>query len=145
MWTKFWDMHSGGGQKEEWAVIYIEAPEEEAIVIFYNRFGHNPDRVTCTCCGNDYSIDSGKSLKQLSGYHRGCRYAGKKGYIEKRDTTYDKYANGEKELEETKVRHPYQTLEEYEKRPDVLIIYAKDIKPEERLGEVPTQGYVWQD
>lgn len=37
MWTEFWDMHSGGGQKEKWAKIYIEAPEEEARVIFYNR------------------------------------------------------------------------------------------------------------
>ena len=144
MWTQFWDMHSGGGQKEEWAVIYIEAPEEEAEAIFYNRFGHNPNRVTCTCCGNDYSIDSGKSLKQLTAYHRGC-YAGKRGYIEKRDLTYDKYCNTKEELEECITRHPYVPLEEYVKQNDVLVIYAKDIKPEERLGDVPTQGYVWLD
>jgi len=52
------DMHSGGDLKEKWQYIYIEAPEEEAKVIFYNRFGHNPNRVTCTCCGKDYSISS---------------------------------------------------------------------------------------
>lgn len=72
MWTLLWDMHSGGSQKEKWAKIYIEAPEEEAKIIFYNRFGHNPERVSCTCCGSDYSISSDEDLKQLSGYHRGC-------------------------------------------------------------------------
>ena len=46
MWTHFWDMSSGGGRKENWKHIYIEAAESEAIVIFYNRFGHNPNRVT---------------------------------------------------------------------------------------------------
>ena len=45
MWTHFWDMHSGGGQKEKFGHCYIEAPENEAKVIFYNRFGHNPERV----------------------------------------------------------------------------------------------------
>lgn len=27
MWTRFMDMHSGGGSKEKWEYIYIEAPE----------------------------------------------------------------------------------------------------------------------
>ena len=39
----------------------------------------------------------------------------------------------------------YKTVEEYINGEDVLIIYAKDIKPEERKGEVPKQGYVWVD
>ena len=55
-WTVFWDMHSGGDPKEKFDKICIEAPRKEAIVIFFNKFGHNPDRVTCTCCGADYSI-----------------------------------------------------------------------------------------
>lgn len=42
MWTKFWDMASGGGQKEPFKFCYIEAPEEEAERIFQARFGHNP-------------------------------------------------------------------------------------------------------
>ena len=66
MWTLFYDMHSGGGAKEDWESIFIESgSEEEARRIFYNKFGHNPDRVTCTCCGNDYSIDSEDTLKEL--------------------------------------------------------------------------------
>lgn len=133
MWTQFWDMHSGGGLKEPpYHCIYIEAPsQDEAEVIFYNRFGHNPDRITCTCCGNDYSVSSEKSLKELTAFHRGCRYDDKK----------DKY------IEEGEEGHykVYMTLAEYKKQPDVLFISAKNIKPEEREGTVPQQGYVWME
>lgn len=127
MWTHFWDMHSGGGQKEKWGHIYIEAPEKEAVVIFYNRFGHNPNRVSCTCCGDDYSIDSGKSLEQLTGYDRGCKFR-KRKWVEEQDTRFGK---------------PYQTLEEYSKNNNVLIIPEDEILKEERYGEVPEQGYIW--
>ena len=130
MWTMFWDMHSGGGLKERWSHIYIEAPEEEAKVIFYNRFGHNPERVTCTCCGEDYSISEDESLEQLSGYQRGCKYE-EDGYVEKKDTKFG--------------IHEFLSLEEYEKQSHILIVYAKDIKPEERQGSIPEQGYVWVD
>jgi hypothetical protein len=71
MWTKFWDMHSGGGAKEKLEEIYIEAPEEEAKIIFYNRFGHRADRVTCPCCGEDYVVESSPSLEDLTAFHRG--------------------------------------------------------------------------
>lgn len=71
MWTQFMDMHSGGGCKETpYEYIYIEALREEAEVIFFNRFGHNPNRVTCTCCGEDYSISSHEDLIQLTDYNR---------------------------------------------------------------------------
>jgi hypothetical protein len=33
MGTKFMDMYSGGRQKERWAYIYIEAPEDKAKII----------------------------------------------------------------------------------------------------------------
>lgn len=46
-WTEFMDMRSGGGLKEKFAYCFIEAPEEEAKVIFYNRFGHSASRITC--------------------------------------------------------------------------------------------------
>ena len=153
-WTQFWDMHSGGGSKEPQTQIYIEAPEDEARVIFYNKFGHNPDRVTCTCCGSDYSVSESDSLLQATAYQRGCKYAymkdGKEipksegfirgkgtakgvvaGYIEKPD---DRYAFNE-----------YKTLEEYLVSEDALFIYDKDILPEWRSGELPQQGFVWVD
>lgn len=57
-WTHFRDMHSGGGTKvQPYDHIFIQAPEAEAIIIFYNRFGRNPLRVTCTCCGADYVVE----------------------------------------------------------------------------------------
>lgn len=55
-WTRFFDLASGGGDKEDFELIYIQAPRDEAQLIFYNRFGHNPERVSCTCCGPDYSF-----------------------------------------------------------------------------------------
>jgi len=119
-------MHSGGDLKEQWSKIYIEAPMDEAVVIFYNRFGHNPNRVTCTCCGEDYSIDEGEYLHQITAYHRGC--------------DYDKIAGC---WVETPRNEYYITVEEFEKQDYVLVIRENEIKPEERHGDVPIQGYVW--
>ena len=133
VWTKFMDMHSGGGQKEQWAYIYIEAPEEEAQVIFQNRFGHNPNRVTCTCCGEDYSIDEAPTLEEITAYYRGCDYdMDTRKYVERQAT---KYNFGRKHV----------TLEEYLKDEEVLVIYEQDILPEEREGSLREQGYVWMD
>lgn len=131
MWTQFMDMHSGGGQKEKWAKIYIEAPEKEAIKIFYNRFGHNPYRVTCTCCGNDYSTSEGKTLEEVTAYERNCDYETNDGFIERQS---DKKFYGE-----------YITIEQFLKDPSYLIIYKEDIEPEEYEGSVPEQGYIWVD
>lgn len=128
MWTKFMDMHSGGWAKEDWEYIYIEAPQKEAELIFYHKFGHNPNRVTCTCCGEDYSIDEHQTLEQATAYERGCKY----------DEQTKQY------LEQHSGRsYPYQTVDEYIKSPGVKVIYANEIKPEERTGELPEQGYVW--
>ena len=121
-------MHSGGGQKLKWGRIYIEAPESEARVIFQNRFDRNPERVTCTCCGEDYSITESISLAQSTGYARGCDYD---------DTTHlcierpGKYSSG------------YQTLAEYEKDDSVHIVRKEDILPSERKGALVREGYVW--
>jgi hypothetical protein len=120
-WTHFMDMHSGGGQKLKWAHIYIEAPEDQAEVIFYNMFGRNPRHVTCNCCGEDYSVRSSKNLQQATAYYRGCKY-GKKGYLEKPDEGY---------LRE------YMTLEQYLKSKDVKFIYASKVKTKDRLGDLP--------
>lgn len=128
-WTQFWDMHSGGGIKESpYEIIYIQAPEAEAKVIFYNRFGHSPERVSCTCCGEDYSVSESETLKEATAYHRNCKYDNKsKKYIEEDDRDYK----------------TFMTLSEYIKQPDVLVIFDEDIKLEERKGEVPKEGYVW--
>lgn len=64
MWTEFYDMYSGGNAKEKWTRIFIEAREDDALAIFYNRFGHNPYRVTCTCCGPDYSIHECETIER---------------------------------------------------------------------------------
>ncbi len=55
-WTKFFDMSSGGYEKTEYTTIFIELPEEEAIDYFEKRFNIDPNDITCSCCGNDYSI-----------------------------------------------------------------------------------------
>ena len=128
MWTKFMDMHSGGDQKEDKQYILIEAPEEEAKVIFYNRFGHNPERITCTCCGEDYSISEYKTLDQATGFERGCAFENDV-YVERGDTIWH--------------LHKYQTLDEYKQSGNAMFIYASEIKDEERKGDVPKQGSVW--
>lgn len=121
MWCQFMDMHSGGHCKEKpYEYIYIEAPLKEAKVIFYNRFGHNPDRVTCTCCGEDYSITESDSLEQASGYERKAKYDS------------EKYTGG-------------LPLEDYLEMGNVLVIYDQGIADSERVGEVPQQGHVWVD
>ena len=155
MWTHFWNMHSGGSLKEKFAHIYIEAPKEEAIVIFYNRFGHNPERVTCTCCGSDYSISEEELIEQLTAYERGCDYVYfrpngdeclqdeawvigeglKKGYT----SGYVERENKGKFSWQT-----FQSLKEFSKRKDIAIIKAREIKPFEKKGTVPVEGYVWK-
>ena len=133
-WTCFSDMHSGGGLKEKRDFIFIEAPENEAKVIFYNRFGHNPERVSCTCCGDDYSISSGPSFLQVSGFYRGCHFDDKKNcYLDKPSAVTRFGVNN------------YQTDAKFKKRKDVLVISADKIKAAERKGEVPKQGYVYID
>lgn len=131
-WTRFMDMHSGGSCKESpYEKIYIEASEDEAITIFYNRFGHNPHRVTCTCCGDDYGVSESDTLEQSSAYDRGCAYSKKKGvgYIEEEGpNSWDHY----------------RTVEEYAKEKNVLLIRADEIKDDERVGDVPEEGYVWR-
>jgi len=148
MWTHFWDMHSGGGNKEKWHHIYIQAPEEEAKIIFYNRFGHSPDRVSCTCCGEDYSVSSEKTLKQLTAYHRNCQSIERKdGKNFKRSCYLEKGDKMPRGFQKSRfsIFGEYQSLMKYAKSEGVLIISERNIKKEERKGSVPEQGYVWRD
>ena len=129
-YTKFMDMHSGGGRKLDWEFIYINAPQEEAELVFYHRFGRNPYRVTCSCCGEDYSITQSPTLAQATAYARGC--------------DYDKAAKGWGEPPRS-YRDRVVPLEEYINDPLVLVIPADEIEPHERVGELPRQGWVWED
>ena len=131
MWTQFWDMHSGGGTKQKpYERIYIEASEQDAINIFYNRFGHDPEDTACDCCGQNYSISEEEHLEQLTGFHRNCSYDSKaKQYIEKANYGYT----------------PLVSLEDYIKKEDVLIIYSQDIKDEERADVRPKGHWVWHE
>ena len=125
-WTMFDDMHSGGGLKEKpYDMIYIQAPLEQAKLIFYNRFGHNPNRVTCTCCGADYSAREYSTLDQATAYKRDWEW----------DDTAQQYFECVNSV----------PMSVYAARKDVLIIAHEDIKDEERQGELPEQGYVWVD
>ena len=143
------DMHSGGGTKEAfYEKILIEAPEDEAKVIFYNRFGHNPERVSCTCCGDDYSISSEEDLAQLTGYDRGC-ISGDVGKGKNKKHFYAEPNNLPEDFKKGDFQplHPdkYIPLKKYLKLPTVLVIRSKDIKSSERSGSVPEQGYCWVD
>lgn len=69
MWTKFWDMSSGGGQKLGWNIILIEMPAAEAKAKFEALFNRDPDNVSCECCGPDYSIDTSETLGKAAAFH----------------------------------------------------------------------------
>lgn len=155
MWTQFMDMHSGGGQKLEWQYIYIEAPEAEAAVIFQNLFGRNPHRVTCTCCGDDYSLSESETLEDATGFERGCasayfdaegkRYSDDDWYklpIEKRRDLQHRYVE---EHGGSKSYRPYRTLQDYLENSKIKIIRASEITPSQRQGELQEEGYVWRE
>ncbi len=130
-WTHFYDMHSGGGTKEgNYEHILIEAPEDEAKVIFYNRFGHSPDRISCTCCGEDYSVSEYETIEEATAYHRGAEY--KNGQDGPQQGVAYSWQN-------------YKSIEEYVARADVLVVRKEEIKAKERKGELPKSGWIWCD
>lgn len=56
-WFEFYDMASGGYEKESFPYISIEARSKaEAIKLFRKVFGRDPLNITCDCCGEDYVI-----------------------------------------------------------------------------------------
>lgn len=106
MFVNFWDMHSGGTTKlPPYENIYIEAESEAAArVIFGNRFKRDPDHLSCRCCGGDYAVSSSETLEEETKFHR--KRDGRLGSL--------------------------MLLEEYLAQPDVLVIWAKEITPEDR-------------
>lgn len=166
-WTRFMDMHSGGGQKGPAAKILIEAPEAEARVIFFNRFGLNPDRVSCTCCGEDFGVGEHDSLAEATAFDRNCHHVyffvdedtevpGQSGEMFSRPGTWDREKRADfldgRELVGRHVERgdasgyrKYMTLDDYLASREVLVVCADEIQDSERVGAVPPSGYVWVD
>ena len=70
MWTRFYDMHSGGGKNMQQDRIYIEAEELEAKRVFFARFDEDPNGMNCSCCGPNYSIVESETLEDAAEYDR---------------------------------------------------------------------------
>lgn len=120
MWTRFWDMSSGGGRKEPpYHYIYIELPEKEAVNVFYHRFHHNPRDTACSCCGENYSITEYETLDEATEFHRP-----------------KKRRHGQTVVE---------SVEEHGKREDVLYIIRKEINVQEEAQYDPGPGYYPDD
>ena len=69
-WTLFWDMNSGGGKKiTPYSFILINMNKYAAIAYFQERFGRDPENVTCECCGEDYRISTHNTLEDACGWH----------------------------------------------------------------------------
>ena len=119
MWTVFTDSHSGGRSKlDNYEIIYIEAPRDEAEIIFYNKFNNNPLNITCDCCGKDFGIDEYNTLLEAT-----------KGYFVK-----------------TRNVPVEELLEKYLKSDGIFVIYATDIKSEDKKGCLPNDDpYEYDD
>lgn len=129
-WTHFWDMHSGGRTKiEPYNHIFIELPEKEAISAFYSRFNRNPNRITCTCCGSDYSISEYDSLERATSFFRNVEI--QEDGTEKPRNNY--FGNGKP-----------RTMDELKAEKDFLFICEEDARKEDTTYEPPEEGWVWQ-
>lgn len=140
MWTRFFDMNSGGEQKLDWEYIYIEAPEREAKEVFERIFCRDPENITCQCCGQDYSISEISEeidLQQGTTYERGCEFAyfDREG-LEIPEDDYIAMAYDQREgitcryVERQSASFPsmkYQSLEEYMKSKNARFINAAEI------------------
>ena len=122
VWTHFWDMHSGGDLKvSPFDHIYIEASERDAMSVFYARFGFNPHRISCSCCGEDYSVSEYKTFKEASCFQRGDRIS-------------------KLQPEPTNIT----SVKDYKKQEDVKVIRAKEIVDTEKSHVLHEEGWVWK-
>ena len=55
-YTIFYDMSSGGSEKESFTKLAVKLSESEAVEWFEKTFGRDPHNVTCQCCGADYAV-----------------------------------------------------------------------------------------
>lgn len=117
-WTKFWDMHSGGGTKVgSYDTIYIQASEDEARRLFEERFGRSPDHVSCSCCGEDYSVSEYDTLAEATAFRRNAEIADDGSEVVSR-YTYPGSNN--------KPRGRLIPLDEYLGQPDVLVLFVRE-------------------
>jgi hypothetical protein len=118
--------------------------------VFYAVFGRNPNRVTCTCCGEDYSISGYADLAQATGYERHCEYVyrdahgtevgGEKAW--QRDGLTGSYED-RMQTKYNSERRPSIPLDLYLTSGECKVVYANEITPEMLGVEPPEQGYVW--
>lgn len=83
-WTRFMDMSSGGGSKEDADYIYIEAPYAEACDIFEERFGHDPNMLRRGLLNQRLRNSGGRTAVRRAQ----CRYvrAHRRGHQERQGT-----------------------------------------------------------
>lgn len=157
--TLFWDTHSHGTQKEKWSKIYIEAPEDIARKVFFAKFQHNADRVSCTCCGPDYSVSEDDTFAEASAYHRNVPHAynpknkDEYGDIEPGESLPKGWVWGESTLIKAKCQRfengrfdDTMSVEYYLRNGDCLFIDKKEVEDIlSQVGQVdiPRQGWVW--
>ena len=64
-YTIFYDMSSGGSEKESFTKLAVKLPESEAVEWFEKTFGRDPHNVTCQCCGADYAVSRAEPCSGL--------------------------------------------------------------------------------
>ena len=73
--TRFYDLHSGGKQKTDFPVIFIDGAEELATKRFRRLFKRDPRNITCQCCGADYSISEYETFEEAIKHELGMSCA----------------------------------------------------------------------
>lgn len=82
IWVRFHDLHAGGYQKLQWGHIYICANSlEEALNVFEEKFSQNPQAVTCSCCGPNYSYAEFETLEDATSYERSDKFISNDYYV----------------------------------------------------------------
>jgi len=110
-WTLFADAYADGKLKFksfEW--IIVEGKEKDALALFMDITNVDPKKVTCTCCGQHYSIREHDSVFQATAFERGCRF----------DKTLECFVE---EVSDFPIIH-YTNVEDFIERDNVLIIFA---------------------
>jgi hypothetical protein len=98
--TRFMDMHSGGKLKTPFTHIYVDAPLDKALGIFKDTFQHDPDNVTCKCCGEDFVYEEYNSLEDATAYDRKAEWDDIKQryFYETAKISLDEYFSGKNKV-----------------------------------------------